>query len=103
MEPAAGDPGVSTCACQLALKGQSVYYCFLLPVMAKKGKISGWKSATDPTGKPYRHQRAIGRERDKRDHYPFKCPGDHGPGWSVHFLVVIGQVLTLDFQRLQRM
>ena len=26
----------------------SIYCCTLIPVLARKGKISGWKSATDP-------------------------------------------------------
>ena len=26
----------------------SIYCCILIPVLARKGKISGWKSATDP-------------------------------------------------------
>jgi hypothetical protein len=88
MEPMVGDAGVPTCALQLAPKGQSIYCCFLVPVRARRGKISGWKSATDPTSKPDRHQRALGRERAKRGHCPYKCPGDHDPDWSVRSLVV---------------
>ena len=91
MEPLVGDPGVPACALQLALKGQSIYCCFLVPVLDRKGKASGWKSATDPASKPDRHQRAIGRERFNRTHFPFKCPRDldhdpdHDPNWFVLF------------------
>ena len=97
MEPLVGDPEVPTCALHLASKGQSIYCCFLIPVMARRGKILGWKSATDPSSKPDRHQRAIGKERAQRDHCPFKCPGDHDPDWFVRPMIVIDQVLTLNF------
>ena len=96
MEPVVGGPGVPTCALQLASSGQSIYCCFLIPVMARKGKILGWKSATDPTSTPDRHQRAIGKERAKRGHCPFKCPRDHDPDWFVRSMVAIDQVLTLN-------
>jgi len=94
MEPLVGSPGVPTCALQLAPNGQSIYCCFLIPVMARRGKILGWKSATDPTSTPDRHQRAIGKERAKRGHCPFKCPRDHDPDWFVSSIIVIDQVLT---------
>jgi len=96
MEPMVGDHGVPTCAPQLASSGSSIYCCFLIPVMYKKGKISGWKSATDPTSKPDRHQRAIGKERAKRGHCPFKCPRDHDPDWFVRSTVIIDLVLILN-------
>ena len=100
MEPVVGGPGVPTCALQLASKGQSIYCCFLIPVLDRKGKISGWKSATDPASKPDRHQRALGRERANRDHCPFQCPRyrGHNPDWSVRFLLVTDPVLTLNSQ-----
>ena len=94
MEPLVGDPGVPTCALQLASKGQSLYCCFLIPVMARGGKISGWTPAADPTSKPDRRQRVIGKERAKRDHFPFNCPRDHDPDWFVRPMIVIDQILT---------
>ena len=96
MEPVVGGPGVPACALQLASSGQSIYCCFLIPVMARKGKILGWKSATDPASTPDRPQRAIGKERAKRGHCPFKCPRDHDPDWFVRSMVAIDQVLTLN-------
>ena len=94
MEPLVGEPGVPTCALQLASKGQSIYCCFLIPVKARRGKILGWKSATDPTSKPDRRQRAIGKERARHVHCPFKCPGTHDPDWFVRHMIVIDQALT---------
>jgi hypothetical protein len=94
MEPMVGDPGVPPCALQLASSGQSIYCCFLVPIRARKGTISGWKSAADPTNTPDRHQRAIGKERANRGHSPFKCPRHHDPNWFVRSMVAIDQVLT---------
>ena len=93
-----GDHGVPTCALQLAPNGESIYCCFLIPVMAKKGKVAGWRPATDPTSKPDRHQRAIGKERARYGHCPFKCPREHDPDWFVRFTGVIDLVLTLNLQ-----
>ena len=98
MEPLVGSPGVPSCALQLASGGQSIYCCFLIPVMARRGKISGWISATDPTSTPDRHQRAIGKERAKRGHCPFKCPRDHDPDWFVRSILFVDQVLTSSLQ-----
>jgi hypothetical protein len=81
MEPRVGDPGVPICALQLAERGQSIYCCFLVSVKGRKGKILGYKSASDPTAKPDRHRRAIEKERAKFGHCPFKCPRDHDPDW----------------------
>jgi hypothetical protein len=96
MEPMVGDPGVPTCALQLASSGQSIFFCFFIPAIARKGKISGWKSAAGPTSRPDRHQRAIGREPANRGHCPFKCPRDHDPDWFVRSMVAIDRVLTLN-------
>jgi len=103
LEPMVGDPGVPACALQLASSGQSIYCCFLVPVRTgkgKKGKITGWISANDPTGTPDRPQRAIGKERSNRGHCPFKCPRDHDPHWFVRSMVAIDQVLTLNLEPL---
>ena len=94
MEPMVGDPGVPPCALQLASKGESVYSCFLVPVIDGDGKLSGYKSTAYPTSKADRHQRAIARERANRGHCPFKCPGNHDPNWYARSLVVIDPLLT---------
>jgi len=78
-EPVVGAPGVPTCALQLADKGQSIYYCFLVPEKDRKGKILGYKCASDPASTRDRLHRAIGRERVKYGHRPFKCPRHHDP------------------------
>ena len=80
-EPVVGAPGVPTCALQLADKGQSIYCCFLVPEKDRKGKILGYKCASDPTSTRDRLHRAIGRERVKYSHRPFKCPKLHDPNW----------------------
>lgn len=80
-EPVVGAPGVPTCALQLADKGQSVYCCFLIPEKDRKGKILGYKCASDPDSTRDRLHRAIGRERVKYGHRPFKCPKQHDPNW----------------------
>jgi len=80
-EPTVGAPDVPICALQLAETGQSIYCCFLVPVRDRKGKILGFKSASDPNSTRDRLHRAIGRERVKFGHRPFKCPGNHDPNW----------------------
>ena len=80
-EPTVGAPGVPICALQLAEKGQSVYCCFLVSVRDRKGKILGYKSASDPNSTLDRLHRAIGRERVKYGHRPFKCPRNHDASW----------------------
>jgi len=80
-EPVIGAPGVPTCALRLADKGQSIYCCFLVPEKDRKGKILGYKCASDPTSTRDRLHRAIGRERVKYGHRPFKCPRQHDPNW----------------------
>ena len=80
-EPVVGAPGVPTCALQLADKGQSIYCCFLVPEKDRKGKILGYKCASDPDSTRDRLHRAIGRERVKYGHRPFKCPRQHDPNW----------------------
>jgi hypothetical protein len=84
MEPVVGAPGVPTCALQLAEKGQSIYCCFLLVAKGRGGKVLGWKSAADPRSGWDRLHRAIAKERVRRGHRPFKCPGLHDPtGLSI--------------------
>jgi len=80
-EPIVGKPGVPICALQLAEKGQSIYCCFLVTEKDRKGKILGYKCASDPNSTCDRLHRAIGRERVKYGHRPFKCPRDHDRNW----------------------
>ena len=80
-EPTVGAPGVPICALQLAEKGQSIYCCFLVSEKDRKGKILGYKCASDPKSTRDRLHRAIGRERVKHGHRPFRCPGHHDPNW----------------------
>ena len=80
-EPTVGAPGVPICALQLAEKGQSVYCCFLVSEKDRKGKILGYKSASDPNSTRDRLHRAIGRERVKYGHRPFRCPRNHDSNW----------------------
>jgi len=78
-EPTVGAPGVPICALQLAEKGQSIYCCFLVSEKDRKGKILGYKTALDPNSTRDRLHRAIGRERVKFGHRPFRCPRKHDP------------------------
>jgi hypothetical protein len=80
-EPTVGAPGVPICALQLAEKGQSIYCCFLVAEKDRKGKILGYRSASDPNSTRDRLHRAIGRERVKFGHRPFKCPRNHDSNW----------------------
>ena len=80
-EPLVGGPGVPTCALQLAGKGQSISCWFLVAEKDRKGKILGYKCASDPSSTRDRLHRAIGRERVKYYHRPFKCPKYHDPNW----------------------
>jgi len=80
-EPTVGAPGVPICALQLAEKGQSIYCCFLISEKDRKGKILGYKCPSDPNSTRDRLHRAIGRERVKYGHRPFKCPGNHDSNW----------------------
>jgi hypothetical protein len=80
-EPVVGAPGVPTCALQLAEKGQSIYCCFLIAEKDRKGKILGYKCASDPNSVRDRLHRAIGRERVRYGHRPFRCPRHHDRNW----------------------
>jgi hypothetical protein len=81
IEPKVGDPGVPSCALQLAERGQSIYCCFLVSEKNREGRILGYRCVEDPNSTPKRIDRAIGRERVKYGHRPFKCSRDHDPDW----------------------
>jgi hypothetical protein len=48
-EPTVGAPGVPICTLQLTEKGQSICCRFLVSEKDRKGKILGYKCASDPS------------------------------------------------------